>query len=224
LLYRYYLQYMELSGAGFPAKPLSAALLPLAYFPPIPYFKYMLLHEEIVFDLHEHFHKQFYYNRCLISGPNGILKLTIPIIHRHERTAIKDVRISYESTWRTLHWRSLEAAYRRSPYFEFYEHYFAPIYSDFKPGYLVEWNIKIFEVLNTILGTSPKITFTDEYKENYDTMEDYRALASPAILTAKNTEVKKYHQVFEERQRFFSNLSIIDLLFCEGNEAAKYLM
>jgi WbqC-like protein family len=214
---------MEPSEAGSPDKPLSAAVLPLAYFPPIPYFKYMLRHEQIVFDLHEHFHKQFYYNRCLISSPNGILKLTVPIIHKHKKCAIKDVQISYEYNWTTLHWRSIEAAYRRSPYFEFYEHHFTSIYSDFKPTFLVEWNLKIFEILNTILGTNPKISFSNEYKENQDSMDDYRALASPLVLAAKTTEAKKYQQVFEERHGFFSDLSIIDLLFCEGPHALDYL-
>ncbi len=183
----------------------------------------MLGHEQTFFDLHEHFHKQFYYNRCVIAGANGKLKLTIPIIHRGERRAIKDVRISYEHNWRTLHWRSLEAAYRRSPYFEFYEHYFAPVFSDFKPDFLHEWNIKFFEIVNTILGNKIKHSFTQEYLELHENADDKRSLASPAECAKQSLNPQKYHQVFEERQGFIDNLSIIDLLFCEGNNSVEYL-
>jgi len=184
----------------------------------------MFKHEQTLFDLYEHYHKQYYYNRCLISGPNGILKLTIPVLHKSEKTPIKDVQISYEYNWQTLHWRSIEAAYRRSPYFEFYEHYFVSIFSDFKPAFLFEWNTKLFEIINTILGNTIHFSYTSEYKKTPDTMNDYRSLASPSVLSAQNMEVKKYQQVFGERHGFLNNLSILDLLFCEGNNAKQYLI
>lgn len=213
---------MELSEAGLAVKK-QAVLLPIAYFPPIGYFKIMLQHGEVFFDLYEHFHKQFYYNRCLIASPNGVLKLTVPIIHKGIRMALKDVRISYEHNWRIIHWRSLEAAYRRSPYFEFYEHYFVSVFSDFKPEFLVEWNLKILEIINMILNNKTKISFTGEYLEHYENLNDKRTLGSPAELSIQSKKMPHYHQVFEERQGFIENLSIIDLLFCEGNNAAQYL-
>lgn len=183
----------------------------------------MLRHEQIIFDLYEHFHKQFYYNRCQIAGPNGLLKLTIPILHKGARMPLKDVKISYEHNWRILHWRSFESAYRRSPYFEFYEHYFSRIYSDFKPAFLFEWNIKLFEILNTALGKKINFSFTAEYLESYTNTDDYRALAAPAVLATEPLTTQKYHQVFEERHGFIDNLSIVDLLFCEGNNALQCL-
>ncbi len=214
---------MELSEAELNAKTNQAVILPLAYFPPIDYFRLILNQEEVLFDLYEHFHKQYYYNRCIIASPNGVLKLTVPILHRGIRTALKDVRISYEYHWRTIHWRSMEAAYRRSPYFEFYEHHFAPVFSDFKPEFLVDWNLKIFEIINTILNNKIKVSFTNEYLENHENMNDKRHLASPSELSAHAKNVHPYHQVFEERQGFIPNLSIIDLLFCEGNNTNQYL-
>jgi hypothetical protein len=151
------------------------------------------------------------------------LKLSIPILHKHKRTALKDVQISYEHNWRTLHWRSLEAAYRRSPYFEFYEHYFAKVFSDFKPDYLFEWNIHIFEIINTILDKAIRFSFTSEYLESYTNADDYRSLASPSVLAEQPDGTPRYRQVFEERYGFIDNLSILDLLFCEGPHSIEYL-
>jgi hypothetical protein len=214
---------MEPSEAALNAKKAPSLLLPLAYFPPVPYFKLMLSYEQTVFDLHEHFHKQFYYNRCQIYSPNGILKLTIPILHRHKRSSIKEVRISYEHDWRTIHWRSLQAAYRRSPYFEFYEHYFTPLFTDFKPEFLSEWNVKLFETINIILGNKLNFSFTSKYSESYENTEDRRLLAAPAELAKFSMDSKRYTQVFEEKHGFIGNLSIIDLLFCEGPQSLEYL-
>ncbi len=214
---------MEPSEAASKNKPAQVAIMPLAYFPPIKYFQLMLKHKSVVFDVHEHFHKQFFYNRCVISGPNGAQKLSIPIIHKGVRTALKDVRISYESNWRAIHWRGFEAAYRRSPYFEFYEHYFSPIYSDFKPTFLFEWNMKLLEIMNTIFGNKIHFSFTTEYIESYPHANDYRALAAPSVLAANPIQIPKYLQVFEERNGFINNLSIVDLLFCEGNNMLQYL-
>jgi hypothetical protein len=214
---------MEPSEAASSVKQAQAVILPLAYFPPLLYFKSMLGHKRVIFDLHEHFHKQFYYNRCVVAGPNGILKLTIPILHTHKRMAIKEVRISYENNWQTLHWRSLEAAYRRSPYFEFYEHYFAPIFSGFKPEFLFEWDMKLFETMNTIFENAVNFTFTTEYMESYPEVLDLREWAAPNVLAEQPGTNQKYQQVFEERQGFIGNLSIIDLLFCEGPHSIEYL-
>lgn len=212
---------MEPSEAAPSVKP--AAILPLAYLPPLQHFRAMLAHKQVRFDLHEHFHKQFYYNRCNIAGPNGVLKLSIPILHKHKRTAIKDVRISYEHNWRTLHWRSLEAAYRRSPYFEFYEHHFVNVFATFKPEFLFEWDLKLFEIMNTILGNLINISFTSEYEETHPEANDLRGWAAPNILAKQPCNNEKYQQVFEERQGFIGNLSIIDLLFCEGPHTLEYL-
>jgi hypothetical protein len=202
----------------------SLAILPVAYFPPISHYAAMVNHAEVQWDIYEHFHKQFFYNRCVISGPNGTLKLIIPINHSGERTPLKDVRIMNEYPWQKLHWRSLEAAYRRSPFFEYYEEILYPIYEEYKPAYLIEWNRKLFDAVNEIIKTDIKLSYTGEYHKTYENAEDYRALASPKVLAEKPVKEIKYQQVFEERHGFTSDLSIIDLLFCEGPHSTQLLL
>ncbi len=178
-----------------------------------------------MWDIHEHFHKQYFYNRSTIYGANGPLKLIIPLQKRHEKTPLKDVMIRYtEERWQALHWRSLESAYRRSPYFEYFEHELAPLYNDYQPELLIDWNRKIFDTVNKLMQVDIKLCYTTEYLKTPEDVDDYRGLASPAIMEKQTNKNIKYQQVFEEKYGFMPNLSIIDLLFCEGPHAKQLLV
>jgi len=216
---------MELSKTGSQQSKLtqtSSAIFPVAYLPPINHFIAMLAHEEFKWDTHEFYHKQFYYNRCNIYGPNGTQTLTIPVHKRFEKTPLKDITIVDETPWQKIHWRSYEAAYRRSPYFEYYEGELYSLYWEYKAEYLLDWNIKLLEIVFKLMETNLKLSFTDEYFKSYENLADYRNLASPqeAVITKEI----KYQQVFEERNGFIPNLSIIDLLFSEGPHAKELLI
>jgi hypothetical protein len=202
----------------------NTCVMPLIYLPPINFYQIMLKHKFVKFDIQEHFHKQYYFNRCKIYGANGILKLSVPVIRNHEKIPLKEKIISYHSNWRTIHWRSIEAAYRRSPFFEFYEDKLKPIYEEYKPEYLTDWNLKLFETVNKLLDVKICFSFTETYHREYENMGDYRAINSPKVLPDIDIKEISYQQVFQERFGFITNLSIIDLLFCEGNRAKALLM
>ncbi len=95
-------------------------LLPLFYLPPISWWSEFLSEEPIILEQHENFPKQTYRNRANIYGANGKLSLSIPIKHNGKR-ALKDLEISYDENWQSLHWKSIKIAYQTSPYFGFYE-------------------------------------------------------------------------------------------------------
>jgi len=172
-----------------------------------------------MFDKHEHYVKQTYRNRCTIYGANGKLDLIIPVEKgRNGHQTMKDVKISYAQDWQRLHWKSMESAYRSSPYFEFYEHKFAPFYET-KTNYLVDFNVKIQEILFALLD----IDFFPVFTTSYETqgIHDFRSLADP--LTKVEAGFNSYIQVFESRHGFIENLSILDLLFNCGPEAATFI-
>ena len=201
--------------------PILPAILPVSYLPSINVMAALIKHPEVKWDIHEHYHKQFFYNRCVIYGPNGAQKLTIPVHKKYEKTPLKDILIGYETDWQRIHWGSFEAAYRRSPYFEYYEDSIEPMYFDYTPKYLVEWNIKILEVIGKLMDLDMKPAFTTEYFKTYNDTADYRNLVMPKEGDA--IKEIKYLQVFEEKHGFIPNLSIIDLLFCEGPHAKQLL-
>lgn len=61
--------------------------------------------------------KRHWHNRNRIMTPNGAIWLTIPVVTKSKfEQPIEEVAIA--EPWAEKHWRSIELAYRRSPYFE----------------------------------------------------------------------------------------------------------
>jgi hypothetical protein len=71
----------------------------------------------ILFEIEDNFQKQTNHNRTYIYSPNGILLLNIPVKHskaNHQRT--KDIQVDSDVDWQKQHYKSLETAYRGSPF------------------------------------------------------------------------------------------------------------
>jgi hypothetical protein len=199
------------------------AILPTAYLGPVQYYNKLNTYPSSIIDHHEHFVKQTYRSRCEIYSPNGLLTLSVPLDKGKKRRAVKDVKISYDYNWQTLHWRSLESCYRRSPFFEYYEDDFRPFYELKKYDFLIDLNEALQQKVLELLKLRPEYTFSSEYKSEYDEADDYRTIISPKESPEKDPgfEPKIYSQVFESRHGFIPNLSIVDLLFNEGSRAAQ---
>jgi len=168
------------------------------------------------------FVKQSYRNRCCILSPNGLQCLSIPLIKAKKRQIIKDIRISYAENWRKIHWKSFEAAYRRSPYFEFYEDEFYPFYHEKEITFLLDFNQLLNQKLIELLGLNTTIIQSKRYINPTEVDKDYRILINRKNKI-DNTIFTEYTQVFSDRNGFKPNLSIIDLLFNEGPNALIYL-
>ena len=194
-------------------------LFSTAYLPPIAYYMATIQYSSIVLEKQEHFIKQSYRSRCDIYGVNGKLSLIIPLKKRKNKTLTKDIQISYEHPWQNLHWRSFEAAYRSSPYFEYYEDDLIPFYQNRKNNFLIDFNQELFEKINQLLKLEISIKWTEEYLKETKECNDHRNLAAKKHPTSLNA----YPQVFESKHGFLNNLSIIDLLFNEGPGSVDYL-
>lgn len=183
----------------------------------------------ITFEMHDNYQKQTYRNRTFIATPEGPLLLNIPIKHsskgkRGERERVhqkyKDVRIENDFPWQREHWKSIQIAYRSSPFFEFFEDDFAPLYEK-KYSHLMDFNLECFEVIKDALGIDLDVHFTESYEISIGDKVEYRTLAS-----AKNKfdfKNQPYAQVLQKHHDFLPNLSVIDLLFNEGTNALSYL-
>ncbi|MEP6610455.1 MAG: WbqC family protein [Mucilaginibacter sp.] len=200
----------------------KGAVLPMFYLPPVEYFvKLNTYRANILIEKEEHFPKQTYRNRANVYTPDGVLGLTVPVAKGSKNhTKIKDVKISYDFEWQRLHWLSLQACYRRSAYFEYYEDDLAPFYEK-KIDYLSDYNEQLLQFVLKSMKMKIDFKYTESYEPSYPELADYRESINPKQETAFNQ--KPYFQVFEERKGFIKNLSIVDLLFNQGPHSINYL-
>ncbi|MFN5984429.1 MAG: WbqC family protein [Fluviicola sp.] len=185
---------------------------PLSGFGPLAYFQQLAKAKEVVFEVNDHFPKQTFRSRFSIVGPNGVQRISIPLIRDNgSKTLTKAVRISYDTNWIVEAKRSLKTAYSASPYFDHYEQDIFDLL-DRKQSSLVEFNLSIIDFLNAHLDLNIEYklssTFT-EFKENDPRGIDFE---NNAFLLDKT----EYQQVLFNENKFESNLSILDCLFNLG--------
>lgn len=156
-----------------------------------------------------------------IYDGNGKLPLTIPVVYTQKnRQPFKDIKISEDENWQDLHWKSIQAAYSSSPFFEFYENDFHPLFNS-KHECLMDFNFKCLEVIYDCLELSFEFETTNSFEKSSQDSIDFRVLADNR--KEKEQDFKPYFQVFDDKHGFIPNLSILDLICNEGPNAMIYL-
>ena len=194
------------------------------YFPPVYQYAQMLSEKKVLFEVQDYYQKQTYRNRMYIHSANGKQMLSVQVKHTHSdgKQLYKDVLVSNDFDWQKMHWRSLETAYRTSPYFEFYEDDLYPLFHQ-KEKYLIDLNIKSIEKISEMLDVDFQYDKTNEFKSEYPDMQDFRTLVNAKKSNLSPEIFPKYTQMFDVRNGFLPNLSVLDLLFMEGPNAVTYL-
>jgi hypothetical protein len=196
----------------------------LQYFAPVSAFKILKEQTDVVIEQYEMFQKASFRNRCIIFGANGLISLTIPVAGgREQKVPIREVEIDYSTPWQKAHIRSLESAYNKSPFYHFYKEEIDGLLLS-KEKYLFDLNFKILEYLCKRLIIRCVITFTSTFNLDFPDALDIRNSILPKNFQQNAENWKpKYAQVFEEKAGFQPNLSILDLLFCEGPNATNLI-
>jgi hypothetical protein len=193
------------------------------YLPSIEFFCSILPYEKIILEVSEYFVKQTLRNRCVVNTAQGKKLLTVPLTERHGKILVKDILVEPGIRWRNIHWRTIESAYRKAPYFEYYSQELNKIlYHGHK--YLVDLNSELLSFCLHNLGFSKELLVTLTYEEKPgENIFDLRSLISDKKhFNERNFYFPvKYYQVFGNE--FVPNLSSIDLLFCEGPRAREII-
>ncbi len=199
----------------------GAVLIHPAYFPSIAQMAVVAQADAIVFEAGDNYQKQTYRNRANISHTQGKLLLNVPIIKtKGERKKYTEVVTDNNYPWQSQHWKSLLTAYSTSPFFEYYEAEIAHLFKDPATS-LFDHNIKIHKELCELLGIDTPHSFTEEYIKEPKGLIDARSCIDAKSVV--DTTFPKYIQVFNDRNDFIPNLSVLDLLFTEGPNAISYL-
>ncbi|HOI31310.1 MAG: WbqC family protein [Bacteroidales bacterium] len=208
---------------GFVALQHMTGLFSTAYFPPISYFSKLINCNKIVFEAEETYIKQSYRNRCIILSANGIQKLVVPVKKpngTHSKTKV--ITPDYSINWPVQHLRSLHAAYKSSPYYDYYIHYFEEILLSIPATSLLSLNNTLLKKIAALLKTDLEISYTDVFIKNPDGITDFRSYFNPKVAFPVNS-FEPYYQVFGDKFTFHPDLSILDLLFNEGPQSIFYL-
>ncbi len=199
-------------------------LLSTSYFPPISYIKAIIHAESVLVEQHENFAKKTLRNRCQIYAANGVINLSVPIIKpATQKQIIKDTKIDYSINWQKQHFKSIESAYKSSPFYMYLIDDYMQFFST-KFEYLLDFNLQILQTVLDFLDVKPNLQLTDNYLFSCDNCEDLKHLTNVKNEDSYYSTTKPYYQVFADKHGFKPDLSIIDLLFCMGNEAYSYLI
>lgn len=205
---------------------MDKLLLNTAYFPPVQYLSKIKRYETVYIEKYEHYGKQSYRNRCEIMFANGIMSLTVPVV-KATRTKVLtgEVEIDYAMNWQKIHFKSIESAYKNSPFYDYYIDDLIPYFKR-KEKYLIDLNTKIINTIFNLLPLQCDMHFTEDYLKDTTGYCDLRDCIHPKSSRKKeDTEfiTRPYQQTFCDRYPFAPDLSILDLLFNVGPEATDYL-
>lgn len=213
-------------GLSGPAgKAYRILIYPTLYNGPIQYYARLVREKEIILEQYDNYTKQTFRNRCVIAGANGPLTLSIPVKRlRGKKNLFRDIRVDYDTPWNKIHWKSFVAAYAASPFFDYFMDDLLPVYEK-SYTFLLDLNVSLLELTLENLGLSIHFKLTDDFQELSGENEP-RYFIHPKLdrkTMDPGFEPREYHQVFQEKNGFVPNLSILDLLFNEGPSSLSIL-
>jgi hypothetical protein len=174
---------------------------------------------QITIEAHENYQKRSARNRYTIITSQGLLSLSVPLTKgKNQQMPIREVTISYDENWTKNHISAVRSAYGKSAFFEFYfDEYASILQQEFK--YLFDLNEAFLHFALRKIKLSIQPTHTQSYEH---IVQDYCDLRSKNTDTLKIEDIK-YTQVWVEKFAFCPNVSILDLLFCEGPQSGAIL-
>lgn len=185
-------------------------------------------------------------NRNRIKTPQGAIWLSVPVLRKGylERT-ISDIEINNAEPWARKHWRSLQLAYAKAPYYKRYADFFEDTYQR-RWTSLVELNAYMLAWFLDTLGIAVPVRSAGEWNFQGEKSalvldmctqvgardyifgaqgRDYADLAAfQAAGVRAHFQDYRHPRYAQLHGEFESHLSIVDLLFNCGDESRDILL
>ncbi len=198
---------------------MSQLIIEPHYLGSLEYFCLFPHHQIIVLEVHDKFQKQTFRNRCYLLSSNKVLPLIVPVSYS-SKSLVKEVVIDNSQRWKKDHWGAVYSSYGKAPYFEFFADMINDVWRK-NHKFLVDLNIEFLSLLVKILQLDVKLTLSEQQEKK--TELDLRNFITPkrSFVDRKIYQPIPYSQLFGDK--FSPNLSIIDLIMCEGPNASSVL-
>lgn len=193
-------------------------ILPSVYFGSTEYWTALVQGgNDVVIDLGENYIKRSERNRTSIMTSGGVMQLSVQLDHANRpRQPMRSMRVDYSKRWQHQHLVAMESAYRSSPYYDYYADRFEGLFTKHW-DYLIDLNMATLEGICSILKL-PVPRISEQYIVATEQDIDLRDKKRGSTFVAE-----PYIQVFSDRVPFAENLSIFDLVMCEGRDAIDVL-
>ncbi|MBE2983886.1 WbqC family protein [Campylobacter sp. RM9344] len=222
------------------------AILQSNYIPWKGYFDLINMVDEFIFYDDMQYTKRDWRNRNKIKTLNGLAWLSIPVeVKGKFFQKINETKIS-EKDWAKKHWQSISHNYSKAKYFKDYKDIFEDLYLNCSEEYLSQINYKFITTINKILDIDTKLRWSSEFKlidgqtekligicKECDAdiylsgpaAKDYfdEGLAEKEGIKMEWMDYSGYKEYTQLHPPFEHGVSILDLLFNEGENAKKFM-
>ena len=220
------------------------AILQSSYIPWKGYFDIINSVDEFILYDDRQYTTNDWRNRNRIKSPNGSVWLTIPIRRRWPQRI--DEAETSDATWPQRHWQTITQNYSRASYFSLYAPGFEAIYRSRLPERLSEINRTFITAVCAALHIKTVITSSAAYAATGTSTErvvslctaagatDYlsgpsaRDYIEPELFDRAGIQLhwmdySGYLEYPQPYPPFNHAVSILDLIFCTGDEAPRYM-
>jgi len=214
------------------------------YFPYLGFFKKIQFCDIFVYLDDVQYERGDWDNRNKIKTSDGSMRLTVPVYNKSGQK-LNEVQISYDTNWNIKHIKAIELNYQKTPYFS---NYWDPIKKilEKKWSKLIDLNLALIEFINQELNITTKIIRSSNLKidsvSSQRLVDICKKLDGTTYLSGEmgvdyldeeifqKENIKVIYEKFEHptysqiHGSFIPNLSIIDLLFNEGEKSKDILL
>lgn len=184
-------------------------------------------------------------NRNLLKTKNGVEWITIPVKHTKLNQTIDETLVA-TTNWNVKHWKMIQATYGKAPYFNKYKEELEALYININTNSLSEINFTFMKKICELLGITTKLINSRSLNLQGDRVERLidaciklnaniyvsgptaKGYLDEKLFSLNNLSIEwmdysGYKSYKQMTLPFEHAVSVLDLLFNEGDNASKYL-